>query len=76
MQWSYSGETDGEFSRGRPVGRSRRRTSITVQGVTIVTDEEGERWFERYIDWAHTFAQLGLTVSWRRVVAEAIVGNQ
>ena len=49
---------------------------ITVRGVTIVTFGEQDRHtFERYIDWVDTFAQLGLTVSWRRAVGEAIVGG-
>ncbi len=73
MQWSYSAETDGEFLGA---GRSdvADENLITVRGVTIVTEnEEGQPLFERYIDWADTFAQLGLTVSWRRAVGEAVV---
>ncbi len=75
VQWSYAGETDGDFLGA---GRSDDpdENLITINGVTIVTeDEEGQRWFERYIDWADAFAQLGLTVSWRRAVGEAIVGG-
>jgi hypothetical protein len=75
VQWSYSAETDGEFLGA---GRSDvvEENLITVRGVTIVTyGEQDQHTFERYIDWVDTFAQLGLTVSWRRAVGEAVVGG-
>jgi hypothetical protein len=76
VQWSYSGETDGRFlSAG--VSAVQDENLVTIHGVTIVTEDEvGEPGFERYIDWADTFAQLGLTLTWRRAVADAIVGGQ
>lgn len=75
VQWSYSGETNGRFLGA---GRSDHpeENLVTIHGVTIVTEEGDECWFERYIDWADTFAQLGLTLTWRRAVADAVVGDR
>ena len=75
-EWEYVGThdtPDESFNGLRPTG-----AEITARGVTVIflgpkeADGPEVLRFQRYVDWAGLFAQLGLTLNWRVPVADGL----
>jgi hypothetical protein len=61
VEWTYRGRHVGNLGGILGTGKV-----LTVEGVTIVEQRDGEApRFKRYVDWAGAMSQLGVTASFR-----------
>jgi hypothetical protein len=63
VEWQFDCTHSADFQ-----GLAATELPITIYGVTIAEQVDGQWQLRRYIDWLSVTGQLGLSLSWRPVV--------